>query len=138
MKPPMVKHYERGDRVHVRSQQIWMILVAFVMNSESRRNRLTYGQLANLMGYPDPRVGYTLGLPLGIVCKYCKINNLPLLNLIVVNQETLVPGTDGLVRAGYSLQREQKEIFDEDWFQYRIPSTGAFRRAWELDLEDDE
>ena len=138
MKPPIVKHYERGDRVHIRAQQIWMILVAFVMNAESRRVRITYGELATLMGYSDPRAGFTLGLPLGIICKYCKINNLPLLNLIVVNKETLAPGTGGLVRNGYSLQSKQKEIFKEDWFQYRIPTTSAFRKAWELDLEDNE
>ena len=73
----------------------------------------------------------TLGIPLGIVGEYCRVNGLPTLNSIVVNQETGVPGDHVLVRDGKTYRDEQREVMNEDWFAYRVPTTGAFRKIRE-------
>jgi hypothetical protein len=132
---PVVKHFGRGDRVYVQAQQVWLILVGFVMNSERNPKRpatLTYGDLAERMGYPDRRAGHTLSRQLGIVGKLCTLNDLPALNAIVVNQDTLLPGADVLLRPGKSVKEEQSAIMKTDWNSVRVPTTGTFRRAWEI------
>lgn len=133
-KIPAIKRYAPGDRLYVQAQQVWLILVAFVM--ECARNggdstTITYGELAERMGYPDRRADHTLSRQLGIVGAYCKMNDLPTLNSIVVNQATGMPGTDVVLRDGYSVGKEQKAVHRENWFSLRIPSTGTLRKMWE-------
>ena len=77
------------------------------------------------------RAGQTLAIPLGIVGEYCRVNDLPTLNSIVVNQETGVPGDHVLVRDGKTYKDEQREVMNTDWFAYRVPTTGAFRKVRE-------
>ena len=131
---PKIKRFADGDRVYVRAQQIWLILVAAVMNSGRNPRRpttITYGDLAVLMGYPDKRAGHTLARQLGIVGEYCKLNDLPALNAIVVNEVTKTPGADVVVRDGSTVAREQADIMTEDWYALRVPTTGTFRKVWE-------
>ena len=105
--------------------------------SERKGHRLktiTYGELAAKMGYEDSRAGYTLSRQLGIVGTYCKLNDLPPLNTIVVNQETGVPGEGVVHRDGYTVSREQAAVLGEDWFRIRVPTPGTFRKVWENGL----
>jgi hypothetical protein len=101
----------------------------------SRRRRsdpktLTYGELADKMGLPvQSAVG--LGRELGIVGIYCTQNGLPAINSIVVNQETGVPGSGVVVRAGKTWRDEQRETLRKNWFEYRVPTSGTFRQVWE-------
>ncbi|MFG1192825.1 hypothetical protein [Xanthobacter flavus] len=133
-KIPSIKRYAPGDRLYVQAQQIWIILVAFVMERDSDDRdsmTITYGELAERMGYPDRRAGHTLSRQLGIVGKYCKINDIPTLNSIVVNKLTGEPGDDVVLRDGYSVRKEQNSVHRENWFALRVPSTGTFRKVWE-------
>jgi hypothetical protein len=59
---------------------------------------MTYGRLAQAMGYPDRQAGITLARQLGIIGEYCKMNDIPPLNAIVVNQETGEPGSGVVLR----------------------------------------
>lgn len=117
------------------AQQIWMILVSFVMNkTDSVGNKkslkdisyappatITYGELALKMGYKDKRAGHGLGYPLGILAVLCINSKLPAINTIVVNQETGMPGESVLFHG--DLEAEQCAIFkNENWFAYRIPT----------------
>lgn len=133
---PPARRYERGDRLPVQAQRIWQILTAFVMYGTEpgvtmRKKCMTYGDLALKMGYPDPRAGHTLGRQLGIIGYYCRLNDLPPLNAIVVNQDTNLPGSEVVLREGASLRNEQLAVIKEDWFSIRPPTTGTLRQVLE-------
>ena len=52
---------------------------------------IQYGELANMLSSPiNPR---NLDRPLGCISDACKENGLPLLSVMVVNKETLMPGS---------------------------------------------
>jgi hypothetical protein len=132
---PAVRRYEVGDRLYVQAQRIWLILVAFAespLRKTSDPKTITYGELAELMGYPDRRAGHMLGRQLGIVGYYCKINDLPALNSIVVNQTTGEPGDEVVLRRGRTVDDEQRAVMAQDWFAIRIPTTGTLRKVWEV------
>ena len=146
-----IKTYEtKGVRDHVRAQQIWIILTAYVSccpreitdvdmgkilsvgNRASKGiNVITYGDLAILMGYKNRQAGRTLANPLGLIGHYCKLNNLPPLNTIVVNSETRAPGCEVVVRDGRTYEQEQAEVMTTNWLKFRPPSTATFRKVAE-------
>jgi hypothetical protein len=130
---PPIRHYKEGDRIYVQAQRIWLILVAFVSSPMRRSDddkTITYGELAVLMGYADRRAGHMLSRQLGIVGEFCRLNNLPALNSIVVNQTTGVPGEDVLLRDGRTVKQEQRDVMRQDWFQFGVPTTGTLRKVW--------
>ena len=143
---PKVKRFGIGDQRHVQAQRIWLILTAHVMAvrqirqiwPQSRRpprglvdELITYGELAERMQMKGKRqAGRNLGPPLGIVGEYCRRNNLPTLNSIVIMRSGK-PSSHVLVRAGKTCQEEQREVMETDWFEYRVPTTGAFRKVRE-------
>lgn len=136
MKPaiPAIRRYAAGDRLHVQAQRIWLILAAFVSGKtrgSTDRKTMTYGELALEMGYGDARAGHMLGRQLGIVGRCCILNGLPPLNVIVVNQETGVPGDEVVLRPGRSVPKEQRAVFAQNWFEVGVPSTGTLRKVWE-------
>ena len=136
----LAKPFERGEPRHVQAHRIYVILVAHVMAVVQRCKRtrgprrrdvlITYGELAKRMGM-TPHAGMTLGIPLGIIAEYCRMNDLPPLNSIVIVQETGAPGEGVLVRDGKTYKEEQREVANEDWFSYRVPAAGTFRRVRE-------
>ena len=134
---PEVKRFGIGDQQHVQAQRIWLILVAHVMAVQQRSpddrapgdELITYGKLAERMRM-KPRAGRNLGAPLGIVGEYCQLNELPTLNSIVILQ-TGQPASRVLVRNGKTPQEERREVMETDWFEYRVPTTGAFRKVRE-------
>ena len=131
---PSIRRYDLGDRLYVQAQRIWLILVAFVMSPTRKPTdpkTITYGEVAELMRYPDRRAGHMLSRQLGIIGEYCRLNDLPTLNAIVVNQTTGLPGEDVLLRDGRTVKDEQKAVMNEDWFALRIPTTGTLRKVWD-------
>lgn len=138
MKIPTIKEFCTGDRLYVQAQQIWIILVSFVMSEnrekDSRRTirTITYGELAEKMGRKKGKLaGHTLGRQLGIVGQLCVLNGLPALNVVVVNQETRLPGGGVILSNGKTVQEEQKAVMSKNWFELRVPTTGTFRQVWE-------
>jgi hypothetical protein len=131
MSPPRIRLFARGCPVYVRAQQVWVILVAHVMcTSGPIRNRLlTYGELSDRM-HIDRRAAIGLGRELGIVGNYCIQNELPALGSIVISQETQTPGP-GVVFRGKSWRDDQRDVFKQNWFFYRVPTSGTFRQVWE-------
>ena len=138
---PEAKQFGVGDQRHVQAQRVWIILTAHVMKEWTWREEprpprrrkdvlITYGELAKRMRM-DPKAGVTLGIPLGTVGEYCRVNGLPTLNSIVIMQETGHPGLNVLVRDGKTYKDEQREVMRTDWFAYRVPTTGAFRKIRE-------
>jgi hypothetical protein len=71
-----------------------------------------------------------LSRQLGIIGQYCRLNDLPALNSIVVNQATGEPGEDVVVRDGRTPKQERKAVMAQDWFQFGVPTTGTLRKVW--------
>ncbi|HXP04322.1 MAG TPA: hypothetical protein VN808_09390 [Stellaceae bacterium] len=128
---PPAKRFAPGGRVYVQAQQVWLILVAFVMRRQiGDPETITYGDLALKMGYSTRKAAIMLGRPLGIIAEYCRINQLSMLNTIVVDT-TGVPGSGVILSKGHTLRQDQADVYKMDWFSVRVPTTGTFRKVWE-------
>jgi hypothetical protein len=115
----------RGARIHDQAEQIWLILTAFVMFST--KQTITYGDLAKKMGYETRNAGHTLGRPLGLVGKMCIESGAPPLNVIVVTKHGQ-PGDEVLLRPHSTVEADQDAVHAENWFAWRAPTAGSFRR----------
>ena len=130
-----LKTYGKGDRLEVQAQQIWLILSAYAMLRrpsswpERRDSLLSYADLAELMG-KDRKAGITLTRQLGIVGVYCIDQELPPLNVIVVNQDTGEPGAEVVLSPGSSVEKDQRGVFQHDWFALRPPSIKALKDVY--------
>ena len=143
---PEIKRFGEGDQRHVQAQHIWFILVAHVMAYPQLRHLfrrhlrpdeelITYGELAERMKMRGKRrAGFNLGPALGIVGEYCRFNGLPTLNSIVIVEETGAPGSHVVVRDGKTYLEEQREVMETNWFAYRVPTAGVFRKLREYQL----
>jgi hypothetical protein len=125
---PKIKRHERGDRLAVQAQQVWVILSGY---SVLKKKTIAYGDLALLMGFEDKRAGHMLGRQLGIVGHYCLMNELPPLNAIAVGANSKVPGSGVVKPKRWTNQEAIDAVLDEDWFAYRVPTTGTLRQVWD-------
>lgn len=114
-----MKKFSENSTQSNRARQIYGILIGYAM----RRQTITYGDLKQLM-YPnsDRRIGVMLQHELGHILYWCRDNGLPLLNSIVVNQETGLPG-DGCGVAVEDVPAEQRTVYKTDWYAIEPPST---------------
>jgi len=110
----MAKYFDEAPSQSTRALQVWSILVCKAAN----RQTLTYGQLATYLGFEGAG---TLAHILGHVMHYCIQNNLPPLTVLVVNQDTGLPG-EGLIDADLNADREK--AFNFNWYGL-IPPTAA-------------
>lgn len=118
--------FQVRDRIHLRSQQVWVILVVYAMT----RRTLTYGELAQLMGY-DTGAARTTIKPLAIIAKFCLDRGLPQINALVVNATTGEPGHQVILKSGETSQQAQQHVFDFNWFSLRVPTPSLFRTIWQ-------
>ncbi len=116
----MVKLFNDNPTHATRALQIWQILIA----KASNRQTLTYGMLAQLLGFQGAGV---LAPILGHIMFYCQQNSLPPLTVIVVNQKTGLPG-EGLTDAELNADREA--VFNYDWFNLYPPSPEELAAAY--------
>ncbi len=135
-----MKIYQKGDRIPVRAQQMWLILTAHAVlkpDGEYEAGQgwsgwgpgiITYGGLAIQMGM-DPKAGFTFGRHLGVLGFYCQEEGLPPLNAIAVNDTTGVPGYGVVETKGFN--KDQKNVLKEPWFSYRPPSIKALRDIYD-------
>jgi hypothetical protein len=101
-----------------RALQAWQILI-------SRANAyslITYGDLANIMGYADTN---HLENILSRIQYYCQQSGLPLLNSIVVNQETGIPG-EGIAMKPEEVPLLHMQVFQQNWFDIVPPTIEQF------------
>ncbi len=111
-----------GEKAAWRAAQTWQILVAHA----SLQRLLTYGKLANLLGYTDAR---PLSDILGHILYYCQQHGLPLLSSLVVNQATGLPG-EGIGLAGEKIPVEQMKVFQYNWFEVVPPTAAELQAAY--------
>ena len=104
----------------LRALQIWQILIGAAHN----RQIITYGMLADILSYHGAG---TLAQPLGHIMYYCQQNELPPLTILVVNQDTGLPG-EGLT--GAELNADRESVFRYDWYSLVPPTPDELREAY--------
>jgi len=103
-----------------RSCQIWSLLIC----AARERKTYTYGDVAKILGYSGAGV---MGSQLGPIMYYCEDNNFPPLTVLVVNQETGLPG-DGLSTLE-EVNSDREKVFNFDWFGIEPPQNIGFEAA---------
>jgi hypothetical protein len=106
-------------RIHERAAQIWPVLTLAARN----RQVLTYDLLGKLIGVP--RQG--LGRLLEPIQSYCMVRALPPLTILVVSEETGIPGT-GFIAAA-DIPRTQVEVFGHNWLSGDVPTPDDLEQA---------
>lgn len=102
------------------SAAIWSILVEVA----GKRENCSYGEIASKLGYTRARPIFQM---LGGIMWYCIDSGLPPLTVVVVNQQTGLPG-DGLTLQG-SVESETTRVWNHDWALERIPSIADYVAA---------
>lgn len=89
------------------------------------RNRqiLTYDIIGKLIGVSQ----YALGRMLEPIQSYCLVDHLPPLSILVVSDQTGIPGT-GFI-AAQDIPRTQVEVFGSDWLAHTSPLPEVLEQA---------
>ena len=105
--------------VEQRAQQFWSVLVL----AAREQKVISYSMMSHMTGMPKQ-----CGNVLYYIYCYCKQHDLPLLNLLVINQATGRPGDDcpGDLT---DLHGQQSRVFIYDWFSHSAPSDQLFKEA---------
>jgi len=118
----VVAQAQPGEKSAWRAVQTWQILVC----RASLHHIITYGELAELLGYTDAR---PLAVILGHILYYCQQHDLPPLTSLVVNQETGLPGA-GIGMEAESIPAKHMKVFQYNWFEVVPPSMEDLRLAY--------
>ena len=102
-----------------RSNQIWSLLIC----AARERKSYTYGDVARILGFGGAG---TLAQFLGPIMWLCENNGWPPLTVLVVNQDTGLPG-EGLTIEEVNEDRESVLAFD--WFSLEPPQIETFNEA---------
>ena len=123
-----MRRFNENPNRESRAVQIWQILVSKATN----RQTMTYGMLAEILGF---RGAGTIGQFLDPVMIYCRQNGLPPLTVVVVNQDSGLPGA-GL--PGTDLHVDRERTFNYDWFGLVPPTPEEFRAASNAGVHPEE
>ena len=104
-----------------RASQIWALLAWAAKNRQS----MTYGQVSSLIGVP--RAGF--GKLLEPIQSYCITNGLPPLTILVVQQESGLPGPGFTGASASDLGKAQMAVFSMDWLAHGNPNPQALEDA---------
>jgi hypothetical protein len=104
-----------------RASQIWAVLSWAARNRQS----LTYSQLSKLIGVPTAGLGQLLEP----IQSYCISEALPPLTVLVVQQESGLPGPGFTGASASQFARAQAEVFAKDWLEHGNPQPEKFEAA---------
>jgi putative restriction endonuclease len=114
------------SHVHTRALQIYQVLLGLAWN----RQTITYGYLSR-----EPMEGYgsggILNRPLGCIMGWCYENGLEPLTVLVVNDETGVPGVGLITVPDGNWPAAQQRVFDFNWFSIMPPTLVELRESGE-------
>ena len=119
-----MRTFDPGDPIHVRAQQVWMILVHHAL----LKQKVTYQTLAVMMGFGPDAARVTIK-PVAIVAFFCEAHGLPQLNAIVVRKDSGEPGCHVILGPDGTSDAQEK-VFAFDWLHVRVPTPGTFRTLW--------
>lgn len=117
----MAEKFDDYPHLELRALQIWQILIG----KAHARQTITYGMLADILGFGGAG---TMGDMLGHIAAYCAFHDLPLLNTLVVGQDSGVP-TDGTL--GRDVNEERERVFNCLWFRIYPPAAEALAEAFD-------
>ena len=106
------------ERRSWRALQAWQILIS----KASAYSIITNEDLADIMGYADAN---HLENILSHIQYYCQQSGLPLLNSIVVNQETGMP-EEGITVKPEEIPLIHMQVFRQNWFDIVPPTIEQF------------
>ena len=99
--------------------RVWEMLVLAARNQQL----LSYARVASFTGIAKEDLTETLGL----IHNYCRKNNYPLLNCLVVSRVTGLPGDDFPEKMDrVAMKVEQAKVFDHDWGRSEKPDAYDF------------
>jgi hypothetical protein len=104
-----------------RASQIWAVLAWLARN----RQTITYAQLGRLIGVPTAGLGQLLEP----IQSYCLINGLPPLTILVVQQDSGLPGSGFTGTTAPEFAKAQAEVFAFDWLKHGNPQPEKFEEA---------
>jgi len=96
-----------------RASQIWSVLAWAAKN----RQNLTYGQLGKLIGVPTAGLGQLLEP----IQSYCIVQGLPPLTILVVQQDSGLPGSGFTGATASQFACAQADVFSKDWLELGNP-----------------
>jgi len=119
--PPIFNTKGTHMKASERSSQIWAVLA---WAARSRQN-ITYNQLARVTG------AFTGGLGswLEPIQSYCIINKLPPLTVLVVQQDSGMPGSGFTGASAGELAKAQARVFIFDWLEHGNPGAEKLEQA---------
>jgi len=130
----MLKRYKPDDQNFTQAQQIWAILSGYaefqIDESSWGKGKVTYSDLTRRMGL-NSSFARIISTRLDIIANFCKQNNLPALNVIVVSKSDGKPGHAVLLSQFNNTDDETEAVLNTNWYEIRIPSIREFREAHE-------
>lgn len=117
----MANELERAMNRSERASQIWAVLAWAAKNRQS----ITYGQLGKLIGVPTAGLGQLLEP----VQSYCILKQLPPLTVLVVQQDSGLPGPGFTGASASDFARAQAEVFSTDWLELGNPQPERLEDA---------
>ena len=103
-----------------RSNQIWSLLICGARDRKS----YTYGDVAKILGFGGAG---TMAQFLGPIMWLCEDRGWPPLTVLVVNQNTGLPG-EGLSTLE-DVNQDRESVFNFDWFSLEPPQDLDFENA---------
>jgi len=107
-----------------RAAQLWSVLALAARN----RQVLTYDIVARLVGVPRPALGGFLAP----IQAHCIRNSLPPLTILVVSEQTGLPG-EGFI-GDENIPRAQIDVFSYDWIAPGAPTVDDFETSDQASL----
>jgi len=122
----MVRYFDDIRTDESRAFQVYLILIGLAYE----RKIATYGMIADLLGFKGAG---TLARILGHIIIWCEANDLPRLTVLVVNQETGLPGEGIGELSDLDAQREQ--VFQFNWFSLVPPTPEELDASYQTVLK---
>ena len=104
-----------------RACQLWAVLAW----AAHHRQSLTYGALSRLVGVPAAGLGKLLEP----VQSYCLAAGLPPLTILVVQQNSGLPGSGFTGASASDLAKAQMAVFAYDWMEHGNPGAEKLEAA---------
>jgi hypothetical protein len=122
----MLRRFADNSHVPTRALQIYQVLVGLAWN----RQTITYGELSKdqMEGYGG---GGILNRPLGCIMRWCDDNSLPPLTVLVVNDQTGIPGEGLRTVPDDDWPAGQQEVYALNWYSIIPPTVDELAHAGE-------
>ena len=119
-----MKKFNPSCSAEERALQAWLILIGAAKN----RQTLTYEGLSILMF--KKKASGVLSRILGHIASYCDENELPQLNVIVVEKYEGIPGKEIPLEPD-KLNKERELVYEKDWYDIFPPSSDDLSVAYQ-------